>query len=59
MKVMFRWEIKQTGQQSVEVIIPQGEEPVIDSNFANKLKLSESEYLRAEEAALRELVIIR
>lgn len=60
-QVGFRWPVKQTGPNSVEVLIPMGKDgtPILNSEFALENKLSERELADAEQAVLREVAIIR
>jgi hypothetical protein len=55
--VLFRWPVNQTSDNSVEVVIPQGNE-IINSKTADHLRLTDAEYMRAEDAAIRTLLVV-
>jgi hypothetical protein len=55
--VLFRWPVNQTADNSVEVVIPQGNE-IINSKTADQLRLTDAEYMRAEDAAIRALLVV-
>ena len=58
--LQFRWPVEQTGANSVVVKIPVGNgPPVINPDFADTHRLSESEILAAEEKALLSLVLLK
>lgn len=55
----FRFPIKQTGENSVEVTIPMGEGThILSPRAAEILKLSEAEFVKAELAALKAIAVI-
>lgn len=58
--IAFRWPVKQVGENQVQVMIPMdGNLPLLNPEAVGYFKLSEREAAEAEEAALREIVIIR
>lgn len=59
-EVSFRWPVKQTGEREIEVQIPVGAgAPLISEQAAEQLKLSEKEYIAAEDATLRAIIIVQ
>jgi hypothetical protein len=55
----FRWPIKQSGPQSIEVLIPLGNGPqVLNPEFCKEMALSDGEQDKAESLVLRAIAII-
>jgi len=56
----FRWAVKQTGPNSIEVLIPVGNGPsILNPEFAKQENLSDGELNKAEMAVLESIAIIR
>lgn len=58
-RFQFRWPVKQTGPNSVEMIVPRGQGPtILNPDFCEAQKLSDAEVDRAEDEVLRAIAII-
>lgn len=57
----FRWPIKQTSPETVEMAIPRGPNgmPIINPDFVAECKLSDGETEAAETAVIREVAIVK